>query len=123
MLAPFVRATVAATLVVGVAMTAFAAAPRTPRSDRTGAIGAAASTAGGAGAAAAAAGDAASADAQPTSSAAAGQDGGDLRSSGEGAGLAGSPLLAIGAVLAIGAGSAAATLVYVRLTAGRGDHA
>ncbi len=41
---------------------------------------------------------------------------GDTRSSGEGAGLAGAPLVAVGIVLAIGAASAAATLAYVRLT-------
>jgi hypothetical protein len=43
-------------------------------------------------------------------------EGGDARSSGEGAGLAGAPFLAIGVVATIGAGSALATLGYVRLT-------
>ncbi len=45
-------------------------------------------------------------------------EGGDARSPGEGAGLAGAPLVAIGAVTAIGAASALATLAYVRLTGG-----
>ena len=112
MLAPIVRATVAASLVMGVSMTAAAAGPRTPAPDRTGIAAAAA---------AAPASDPAATGSPPAPpSAAAGQDGGDLRSPGEGAGLAGSPLLAIGAVLAIGAATAAATLVYVRLTAVRG---
>lgn len=42
--------------------------------------------------------------------------GGDPRSSGEGPGFVGEPLLAIGGVLGIGLLSAAATLAYVRLT-------
>jgi hypothetical protein len=132
-LAPIVRATVASSLIVGVSMTAAVAAPRThleggdgftaattaavaaPRTRLVGGDGMTAATA------ASPANDPAGSDAPPTLFAApAGQDGGDLRSSGEGAGLAGSPLLAIGAVLAIGAGSVAATLIYVRLTAGRG---
>jgi hypothetical protein len=45
---------------------------------------------------------------------------GDPRSSGEGAGLVGQPLLALGAVLTIGLASAGVTLLYVRLTARRG---
>lgn len=45
--------------------------------------------------------------------------GGDPRSSGQGPGLVGDPLLAIGLVLAIGLGATLATLVYVRLTGGR----
>ena len=45
---------------------------------------------------------------------------GDPRSSGQGPGLVGDPLFALLAVLAIGVGSVVATLVYVRLTAGRG---
>ena len=45
---------------------------------------------------------------------------GDPRSSGQGPGLVGDPLFALLAVLAIGVGSVIATLVYVRLTAGRG---
>ncbi|MBA2700295.1 MAG: hypothetical protein H0U58_01165, partial [Chloroflexi bacterium] len=49
----------------------------------------------------------------------AGAAGGDPRSSGQGPGLVGEPLLAIGLVLAIGAGTALATLAYVRLTGGR----
>ena len=115
MLAPIVRATVAASLVMGVSMTAAAAGPRTPAPDRTGiAAGIAAAAA-----ASPASDPAATGSPPPPPSAAAGQDGGDLRSPGEGAGLAGSPLLAIGAVLAIGAATAAATLVYVRLTAAR----
>jgi hypothetical protein len=48
-------------------------------------------------------------------------EGGDARSPGEGAGLAGAPLVAIGAVAAIGAASAIATLAYVRLTGGSGE--
>ncbi len=43
---------------------------------------------------------------------------GDPRSSGEGAGFGGSPLLAIGGMVAIGLLAAAATLVYVRATGG-----
>jgi hypothetical protein len=42
---------------------------------------------------------------------------GDTRSSGEGAGIVGAPLVAIGLVLAVGILAAGATLVYVRLTA------
>lgn len=45
--------------------------------------------------------------------------GGDTRSSGEGPGLVGEPLVAILLVLAIGLVSLLATLAYVRLTAGR----
>jgi hypothetical protein len=48
-------------------------------------------------------------------------EGGDARSPGEGAGLAGAPLVAIGTVAAIGAASALATLAYVRLTGGSGE--
>lgn len=44
--------------------------------------------------------------------------GGDPRSSGQGPGLVGEPLLAIGLVLAIGLGAALATAAYVRLTGG-----
>ncbi len=50
----------------------------------------------------------------------AGAGGGDPRSSGQGPGLVGDPAFALFAVLAIGAGSVAATLIYVRLTARRG---
>lgn len=46
-------------------------------------------------------------------------DRGDTRSAGEGPGFVGEPLLAIAAVLAIGAAAAALTLLYVRLTGGR----
>jgi hypothetical protein len=42
--------------------------------------------------------------------------GGDPRSSGQGPGLVGDPLLALLAVVAIGLGALALTLVYVRLT-------
>ena len=45
---------------------------------------------------------------------------GDPRSSGQGPGLVGDPLFALIAVVAIGIVSVLATLVYVRLTAGRG---
>jgi hypothetical protein len=45
--------------------------------------------------------------------------GGDPRSSGQGPGLVGDPAFALLAVVAIGLGSVAATLVYVRLTARR----
>jgi hypothetical protein len=48
-------------------------------------------------------------------------EGGDARSPGEGAGLAGAPLLAIGAVAVIGAASAIGTLAFVRLTGGPGE--
>ncbi|HET7026172.1 MAG TPA: hypothetical protein VFI28_00625 [Candidatus Limnocylindrales bacterium] len=44
---------------------------------------------------------------------------GDTRSSGEGAGFVGQPLLAVGLVVAIGLVATAATLAYVRLTARR----
>lgn len=47
-------------------------------------------------------------------------NGGDTRSPGEGAGLAGAPALAVGAVAAIGLASALVTLAYVRLTGGTG---
>lgn len=46
--------------------------------------------------------------------------GGDPRSSGQGPGLVGDPAFALLAVVAIGLGSVVSTLVYVRLTAGRG---
>ena len=46
---------------------------------------------------------------------------GDPRSSGQGPGLVGDPAFALAAVIAIGLGSVLATLVYVRLTARRGD--
>jgi hypothetical protein len=47
---------------------------------------------------------------------------GDPRSSGEGAGIVGRPLVAIGGVLAIGLLAAGGTLLYVRLTrSGRRD--
>jgi hypothetical protein len=45
--------------------------------------------------------------------------GGDPRSSGEGPGLVGQPLVAIGLVIAIGLVAAVATVAYVRLTASR----
>jgi hypothetical protein len=45
--------------------------------------------------------------------------GGDPRSSGQGPGLVGDPLLAIGLVLLIGLAATGATLAYVRLTGGR----
>jgi hypothetical protein len=45
---------------------------------------------------------------------------GDPRSSGQGPGLVGDPAFALLAVIAIGLGSVAATLIYVRLTARRG---
>ena len=44
---------------------------------------------------------------------------GDTRSAGEGPGLVGSPLLAIGLVVAIATLAVIATLIYVRLTGGR----
>ena len=44
---------------------------------------------------------------------------GDPRSSGQGPGLVGDPAFALLAVVAIGIGSVVATLVYLRLTAGR----
>ena len=43
--------------------------------------------------------------------------GGDPRSSGQGPGLVGDPAFALLAVVAIGLGTVAATLIYVRLTA------
>jgi len=46
---------------------------------------------------------------------------GDPRSSGQGPGLVGDPLFALLAVVAIGVVSVVATLVYVRLTAQRGE--
>lgn len=117
MLAPIIRATIAASLVAGITVTTVLAAPRTPPSAVPVRVAAAPS-------------DPATESAGPGSptpsslqTTAAAQDGGDLRSSGEGAGLAGSPLLAIGAVLAIGVGSAAATFAYVRLSAGRAGRA
>lgn len=48
-----------------------------------------------------------------------GAAGGDPRSSGEGPGFVGDPIVAIVAVLGIGLASAAITYLYVRLTAGR----
>jgi hypothetical protein len=54
--------------------------------------------------------------ASPTPSAAVG---GDPRSSGQGPGLVGDPLFAIGLMLAIGLGAALITTLYVRLTGGR----
>ncbi len=45
--------------------------------------------------------------------------GGDPRSSGQGPGLVGDPAFAVLAVLAIGIGTIAITLVYIRLTGGR----
>lgn len=51
----------------------------------------------------------------------AGAGGGDPRSSGQGPGLVGDPAFALVAVLAIGVGTVAVTLLYVRLTARRGD--
>lgn len=47
--------------------------------------------------------------------------GGDPRSSGQGPGLVGDPLVALLAVLAIGLGALVLTLAYIRLTAGRSD--
>jgi hypothetical protein len=47
--------------------------------------------------------------------------GSDTRSTGQGPGIVGSPLLAIGGMVAIGIASIAATLAYVRLTGGRRD--
>lgn len=44
---------------------------------------------------------------------------GDTRSSGEGAGFVGEPLVAIGLVVVVGLAAAGATLVYVRLTEAR----
>lgn len=48
-----------------------------------------------------------------------GADGGDPRSSGQGPGLVGDPVVALVAVLLIGLISVLATLAYVRLTAHR----
>jgi hypothetical protein len=48
-----------------------------------------------------------------------GPTGGDPRSSGQGPGLVGDPLLAVVLMLAIGLGAALLTIVYVRLTGGR----
>jgi hypothetical protein len=45
--------------------------------------------------------------------------GGDTRSAGEGPGLVGSPVFAIGGVLALGLAAAVLTLLYVRATDGR----
>lgn len=45
--------------------------------------------------------------------------GGDPRSSGQGPGLVGDPAFAVLAVLAIGIGTLAITLAYIRLTGGR----
>ena len=45
--------------------------------------------------------------------------GGDPRSSGQGPGLMGDPAFAVLAVLAIGIGTIAITLAYIRLTGGR----
>ena len=44
-----------------------------------------------------------------------------MRSSGQGPGLVGDPLFALVAVVTIGLASVVATLVYVRLTARRGE--
>jgi hypothetical protein len=55
--------------------------------------------------------------ANPAASAAAG---GDTRSAGEGPGLVGSPVLAVGGVLALGLAAAGLTLLYVRATGGPG---
>jgi hypothetical protein len=46
---------------------------------------------------------------------------GDTRSSGEGAGLVGQPLVAVGLVLTVGIAAAGITLAYVRLTGSRRD--
>ncbi|HYM84417.1 MAG TPA: hypothetical protein VEY67_09730 [Candidatus Dormibacteraeota bacterium] len=56
---------------------------------------------------------AAASDASPTPAPA-----GDPRSSGEGAGLVGAPLMAVGGVLIVGLLAVGGTLVYVRLTGG-----
>jgi hypothetical protein len=45
--------------------------------------------------------------------------GGDPRSSGQGPGLVGDPAFAVLAVVAIGIGTIAVTLAYIRLTGGR----
>jgi hypothetical protein len=47
--------------------------------------------------------------------------GGDPRSSGQGPGLVGDPLFAIGAVVAIGLGALLVTLAYVRMTSRRSE--
>ena len=47
--------------------------------------------------------------------------GGDTRSAGEGPGLVGTPLVAIGIVVLIGVTSAVASYAYVRMTAARPD--
>jgi hypothetical protein len=47
--------------------------------------------------------------------------GGDTRTSGQGPGLVGSPLYAIGGVLAVALISIGITLVYVRATAAKND--
>ncbi len=47
------------------------------------------------------------------------QPGGDTRSSGQGAGLVGSPILVAAGVVALGIGTAAATVLYVRMTRDR----
>ena len=49
-----------------------------------------------------------------------GAPGGDPRSSGQGPGLVGDPLVALLAVLGIGVGAMVLTMAYVRLTAPRG---
>jgi hypothetical protein len=54
--------------------------------------------------------------AEPTASAAADIAAGDPRSSGEGPGLVGSPLLVLGAVVALGIGTALLTALLLRLT-------
>ena len=46
--------------------------------------------------------------------------GGDPRSSGQGPGFVGDPLFAIGAVVAIGLAAVVLTVLYVRVTSGRG---
>jgi hypothetical protein len=46
--------------------------------------------------------------------------GGDTRSAGEAPGFVGSPLLAIGAVVVLGATAALVTVAYIRLTGGPG---
>jgi hypothetical protein len=46
--------------------------------------------------------------------------GGDPRSSGQGPGLVGDPILAVAAVLLIGLGALVLTLAYVRVTSRRG---
>jgi hypothetical protein len=48
--------------------------------------------------------------------------GGDPRSPGQGAGLVGDPLFAIGAVVVVALVSIALTLGYVRMTARRGEN-